>query len=84
MPTSREQIQRKLGQKMLDEIDMLLRRHAEEKAKLLQAPARIEEIDAEVSVLEEERARLIARGQGRSPENESRLEAVELRDRMHP
>ncbi len=67
MSTPRDQILRKLGQKMLDEIDLLLRRFAEEKATLLVADARIAAIDAEVAVLEEERARLVARGQSRAP-----------------
>ena len=67
MSTPRDQILRKLGQKMLDEIDLLLRRFAEEKATLLVADARIAAIDAEVAVLEEERVRLVARGQSRAP-----------------
>jgi predicted nuclease with TOPRIM domain len=63
MSIPRDQILQKLGEKMLAEIDLLLRRFAEEKAGLLQASARLQAIDAEVSVLEEERARLIARGE---------------------
>lgn len=77
MAIPRDQILRKLGQKMLDEIDLLLRRFAEERAKLLLASVRLEEIAAEVAVLEEERARLIARGQARTPENVSQLVADE-------
>lgn len=75
MATNPEDILRRLGLKMLAEIDMLLNRNAEERAKLLNAPTRLQELAAEDAVLHSERARLIARGQpdGRSQENESRL-----------
>lgn len=79
MSTPRERIQRELGQKMLDEIDMLLRRLDEEKQALLLASARIAEIDERVAVLQEERAKLIARGRERIPANESALVALEKR-----
>lgn len=60
-PTKSELLQR-LGLKMLAEIDLLLRRNAEERAKLLQSTDRLAELDAEDIVLNEERAALIARG----------------------
>jgi hypothetical protein len=72
-----EQILRELGQKMRDEIDLLLRRNAEERAKLLNASTRLEELASRDAVLLDERRRLIARGEARVPENDSRLFATE-------
>ncbi len=63
MSTDPTQILRELGQKMLDEIDMLLRRNSEERAKLLGATARLEELAVRDAVLLDERRRLIARGE---------------------
>lgn len=79
MATDPELILRELGQKMLAEIDMLLARNAEERAKLLRANERLAELAARDAVLNAERARLVARGQpgGRIPENESALNAQE-------
>lgn len=71
------EILRELGQKMLDEIDMLLRRNDEERQKLLRAAERLKELDARDAVLQSERAKLLARGQGRSAQNESALFATE-------
>jgi len=67
MSTSRDEILRELGQKMLFEIDDLANRLTAEKAALLEAARRIPEIDARLAILAEERARLVARGQSRAP-----------------
>lgn len=80
------EILRELGQKMLDEIDMLLRRNDEERQKLLRAPERLRELDARDAVLNSERAKLIARGQpgGRIPANESSLTAKGAATKVKP
>lgn len=62
MSTDPDEIKFRLGNKMLAEIDLLLARNAEERAKLLQANSRIAQLNAEDAVLNEERAALIARG----------------------
>lgn len=71
-PPTKSELLRRLGMKMLAEIDLLLRRNAEERAKLLQAQDRLAELDVEDTVLNEERAALIARGQPReTPANDT-------------
>lgn len=78
MAADRDTILRELGQKMLDEIDMMDRRLAEELEELERAPQRIADINVRRAVLREERDKLIARGQpgGRTPANDSALVAV--------
>ena len=72
MSTSRDEILRELGQKMLFEIDDLVNRLIAEKLSLLEAEKRIPEIDARLAVLAEERARLVKRGESLAPAKQQR------------